>query len=104
MIGESLDGLLIPEHHRTGHNAGLRHYLNTGEGPYIGRRIEVEAVRKDGGVLQAELSISVARGERGDIFIGYMRDINRAETSRGAEFPYSRRSFGRHRRWRPSVT
>ena len=48
VIGKPLDEVLIPPHNRAAHRAGLTHYLATGEGPYLGNRIEVDAMRKDG--------------------------------------------------------
>lgn len=75
VIGRALDEVLIPPHHRDKHRAGLNRYLSTGEGPYLGTRIEVEAMRKDGSVIQTELAINVAQGTTGRIFVGYLRDI-----------------------------
>ncbi len=83
VIGRALDEVVIPPNMRKAHRAGLKKYLATGEGPYLGTRIEVEAMRKDGAILQAELAISVAGDEGDKIFIGYLRDIS--EQKRAAE-------------------
>jgi signal transduction histidine kinase len=80
-----LADLIIPERYREGHAAGLRRYLRTTEGPYVGRRVEVTAMRADGSEFPAELAIDVAQGPEGRIFIGYLRDITerkRAEEER----------------------
>ena len=75
VLGKSLATMVIPQRHRHRHNAGMEHYLRTGEGPYLGRRVEVEALRADGTEFPAELAIGVAQSREGPIFIGYLRDI-----------------------------
>ena len=47
-IGKELAELIIPPRMREQHRRGLAHYLKTGEGPVIGKRIEIAGVRKDG--------------------------------------------------------
>ncbi|WP_455211951.1 PAS domain S-box protein [Kaarinaea lacus] len=74
-IGKSLADLIIPERHRHAHTQGMAHYLNTGDGPYLGKRLEVTALRADGSEFPVELAIDVAQGQGGKIFIGYLRDI-----------------------------
>jgi PAS domain S-box-containing protein len=75
VLGRPLAELLIPARHRAAHAAGMQRYLATGEGPYLGRRVEVSALRADGSEFPAELAIDVAQGPEGRIFIGYLRDI-----------------------------
>jgi PAS domain S-box-containing protein len=85
VMGRSMGGLIIPKRYRRAHDDGMVRYLATGEGPYIGRRIEVTAMRADGSEFPAELAIEVAQGLDGKIFIGYLRDITerkRAEEDR----------------------
>jgi PAS domain S-box-containing protein len=74
-IGRPLDEVIIPPHLRDAHRAGLNHYMGTGEGPFLGKRINVQGMRKDGSLMTMELAISVAHGGSGQIFIGYIRDI-----------------------------
>jgi PAS domain S-box-containing protein len=85
VLGKSLADLLIPHRHRAAHAAGIDRYLKSTEGSYIGRRVEVSAMRADGSEFPAELAIDVAQGPEGRIFIGYLRDITerrRAEADR----------------------
>ena len=87
VIGRRLDELLIPERFRAAHRRGVARFLADGEGPFIGRRVEVVARRADGGEFPAELAIAVAEGAEGRIFVGYLRDITerkRAEDERAA--------------------
>src|ERR1700738_3074011 len=47
-IGKNLGELIIPENSRAAHRSGLERFLRTGEGAVLGRRIEVDALRRDG--------------------------------------------------------
>jgi PAS domain S-box-containing protein len=75
-LGRPLAELIIPERHRQAHQRGLAHHLATGEGPYLGQRVEVTALRASGEEFPAELAIDVAQGADGPIYIGYLRDIS----------------------------
>src|SRR5258708_4959060 len=48
VLGKDLAGLIIPAGMHASHRQGLKHYHATGEGPILGKRIEVSAMRKDG--------------------------------------------------------
>jgi PAS domain S-box-containing protein len=74
-IGRALADLIIPPALRGAHTAGLAHYLSTGEGPLIGKLIEVTAVRSDGSEIPVELAITAIRSDEGPIFTGVLRDI-----------------------------
>ena len=53
----------------------MTHYLATGEGPLLGRRIEVEALHKAGYLLPIELAISPVETEAGTHFSAFVRDL-----------------------------
>lgn len=74
-IGQPLSELLIPLRLRQGHADGLARYLATGEGPVIGRRIELQAQRADGNEFQCELSITRVPIDGPPIFTAHLRDI-----------------------------
>ncbi|MFZ2155545.1 MAG: PAS domain S-box protein [Bradyrhizobium sp.] len=74
-LGQKLSDLIIPEAHRADHNAGMERFLRTGEGPILGRRIEIEALRRDGREVKAELSITALRRRDGVVFNGFIRDL-----------------------------
>ena len=46
VVGKELAELIIPESLRERHRRGLKRYLRTGEGPVLGRRIEINALRR----------------------------------------------------------
>ncbi len=75
VLGRNLTELIIPELHRAGHEAGMERFLRTGEGPVLGRRIEIEALRRDGKEIKVELSITALRRRDGVIFNGFIRDL-----------------------------
>src|ERR1700716_2388295 len=57
-VGKELAELIIPPRMREQHRRGLAHYLKTGEGPVIGKRIEITGIRKDGSEILVELTIT----------------------------------------------
>ena len=75
-LGQSMESLIVPADQRAAHNDGMTHYLQTGVGPILGQRREVEAVRKNGEVFPVELAvIPVDLGGR-KLFTAYLRDIS----------------------------
>lgn len=74
-IGKKMANLIVPEKYRDAHLAGMQHYLDTGEGPVLGNRIEIEGVRKSGEEFELELAVRNIDSPFGSIFIGYARDI-----------------------------
>ncbi|GAB4455743.1 MAG: hypothetical protein OHK0029_12330 [Armatimonadaceae bacterium] len=74
--GQLLSDVIIPPALRAAHRAGLEKYLATGEGPVLGKRIEIEAMRSSGDVFPVELAISVLSGEGEILFSAYLRDIS----------------------------
>jgi two-component system, chemotaxis family, CheB/CheR fusion protein len=74
-IGKELAELIIPPRLRERHRQGLAHYLKTGEGPLIGKLIEVEALRRDGSDILVALAINATQVNGSPIFTAYLRDI-----------------------------
>ncbi len=95
VLDRSMAELIIPPALRQAHYTGLGRYLSTGEGPLLGRRIEVVAMRKDGTEFPVELAITaiaLAQGRR--LFTAYLRDITerkRAEAALEAAYQRERR-------------
>lgn len=88
-VGQELASLIVPPSLRERHRQGLAHYLRTGEGPVLGRRIEIAAVRKDGTEILVELAITPLRITGSPIFTAYLRDITervRNERRRTAQY------------------
>ena len=69
-------GLIVPPQYRGAHRAGLAHYMATGEGPVLRRRIEITALRRNGEEFPIELSITPVSVNEGGVFLGFIRDIS----------------------------
>src|SRR5271167_2372235 len=67
--------LIIPERYREARRNGLQRYLETGIGNFLGTRIEVAGLRKNGEEFPVELSISPFRDSNSVLFVGCLRDI-----------------------------
>ena len=76
VVGKELASLIIPEKLRESHRRGLKRFLATGEGPVIGKRVEVEAMRADGSGFPAELAITPTYIGGKPTFTAYLRDIS----------------------------
>ena len=74
-LGRLLGELIIPERHRAAHRRGLERFLTTGEGPVLGRRLELTALHHDGREFPVELTISPIEVEQGYAFNAFLRDI-----------------------------
>lgn len=75
MIGQNVN-ILMPEPHRSEHDAYIREFVQGGPPRVIGFGREVMAVRKDGSHFPMELGISEVRIDQERLFIGIMRDIS----------------------------
>jgi PAS domain S-box-containing protein len=74
-LGRDMGELIVPPELRGAHRRGLARYLATGEGPMLGRRIEVEALRGDGARFPAELAITPTSAGGRTLFTAHLRDI-----------------------------
>ena len=75
VIGKEMAELVIPPGLREKHRRGLTNYLETGEGPVIGKRIEITAMKSTGEEFPVELAISEVGLPDELVFTGYIRDI-----------------------------
>jgi PAS domain S-box-containing protein len=75
VLGKEMSELIIPASMREQHRTGLAKFLATGEGPVIGKRIELTGIRADGTEFPVELTITPITGSEQPIFTGFLRDI-----------------------------
>jgi PAS domain S-box-containing protein len=76
VIGRSLVETIVPHAHRAAHSDGLRHWRETGEGPVLNARIEIQGLHRDGRMIPVELAIvPIAVGDE-TTFSGFIRDIS----------------------------
>ena len=92
VLGRQMADLIIPLSLRERHCRGLARYLATGEGPVLGQRIEMPALRADGTEFPVELAIMRIPTGGPPLFTAYLRDITRrkrAEDRRNARLAVS---------------
>lgn len=75
VMGRVLIDLLVPEYLRPEIAAGLNEFVQTGQGMFLGKCIELCALRKDGQEFAIELSLSSMNTQGKWIGIGVVRDI-----------------------------
>ncbi len=75
VIGAPLAELIIPERLRPAHRRGLARYLASGEGPVLGKRLELPGRHADGHEFPTELSINRISGVEPAMFTATLRDI-----------------------------
>ena len=75
VLGRRISEILIPVRCRVAHEVGLRHFLKTGQGPVLNRRIEIDAIRRDGTEFPVELSITPLKTGDTWTFSSFIRDI-----------------------------
>lgn len=88
-VGRELASLIIPPALQERHRQGLARYLATGEGPVLGRRIEIPGLRADGSEILVELAITAFHLGTEPVFAAYLRDVTvrvRAERRRDAQY------------------
>ena len=74
-VGEMLSSLIIPQDQRASHNAGLKYFRETSEGPILGQRIEVTAMNKEGHEFPVEMAVIPFEHEGGQYFTATLRDL-----------------------------
>jgi PAS domain S-box-containing protein len=75
VIGKPMAETIIPPSLRERHRRGLKHYLATGEGPVLGKRLELTGMRVDGSEFPLEVTIVRVKLAGPPLFTGYLRDI-----------------------------
>jgi PAS domain S-box-containing protein len=75
-VGRRLADTVFPPEHRAAPEAGVGHFLATGESELLGRRVEVRARRHDGEEFSAELALVPIYVEDRWMFGGFVRDIS----------------------------
>jgi PAS domain S-box-containing protein len=83
-MGNSMADLIIPARFREQHHRGMAHYLAAGEGPVLGRRIEMSALCANGTEIPVELSINTINVGADIVFTATLRDITERKRTEAA--------------------
>lgn len=82
VIGKSLGETMIPLQYREAHDRGLKHFLATGEGPVLNKRIEIIGLHRNGNEFPIELSIAPFKIDGEYAFSAFIRDISEAKAAK----------------------
>lgn len=88
VLGKSLTETIIPLRYVEGHNKGMQHYLETGEGPVLNKQIELAGLNRDGNEFPIEISILPIEQNGEKFFCAFIADISerkKAENSLKAQ-------------------
>jgi PAS domain S-box-containing protein len=75
-LGRNLSDSIIPARHRGAHNRGLREFLSSGHAALLNRRIEIEALHRDGHEFPVEMTITAVRVAGRYAFNAFLHDIS----------------------------
>jgi PAS domain S-box-containing protein len=75
-VGKRLSETIIPPRLREAHEKGLKHFLQTGEGPILNRRIEVMARHRDGHEFPIQLAVTPILLRGTYTFTAFIEDIS----------------------------
>ncbi|MFV0303003.1 MAG: PAS domain S-box protein [Paracoccus sp. (in: a-proteobacteria)] len=76
VIGADMAEMIIPDHLRERHRAGMKRYLDSGRSTVIGkRRMRLEGKRKSGEVFPLEVSVSLTEAGGEEVLVSFLRDI-----------------------------
>jgi PAS domain S-box-containing protein len=74
-VGRPLAEMIIPEEHRGAHDEGLHRYVVSGKGPLLNKRLELDALDRNGRLFPVEMTVSPIRLGRKHYFSAFVRDI-----------------------------
>jgi PAS domain S-box-containing protein len=84
VLGRDMTTFLVPERFREAHQRGIKHFLATGEGPALSKRVELPALRRDGSEFPAEFAI-IHLGLEGQVaFTSFIRDMSEHKAAEAA--------------------
>jgi PAS domain S-box-containing protein len=73
-VGKRIVDTIIPMQYREAHLRGCEHFLATGEGPILNRRVEITALHRAGHEFPVELTVTAIRLESWH-FTAFVRDL-----------------------------
>jgi diguanylate cyclase (GGDEF)-like protein/PAS domain S-box-containing protein len=80
-VGAQVHTLIIPPELQEQHQRGMAKFLSTGEGPVLGKRLELPSIRKDRSSLTVEIRIHAVDVEGQLAFSAFLHDISERKRS-----------------------
>ncbi len=77
VLGQEIGSVIVPDHMRKAHDAGMERMREKGEKRVVGKgRVKLEAKHREGHIFPVELAIQSATTDEGEIFVAFLRDIS----------------------------
>jgi PAS domain S-box-containing protein len=77
VLGLEIGSVIVPDHLRAGHDAGMENMRMKGDRKIIGKgRVKLEALHQDGHIFPVEISIQTAMTDEDEIVVAFVRDIS----------------------------
>ncbi len=83
-LGRTLSELIMAPALAQSHTCGLAKFLSTGEGPVIGKRIELPAIHRSGEEFVVEITISALKSADQYSFTAFLHDISERKKNEAA--------------------
>jgi two-component system NtrC family sensor kinase len=80
-LGRTIGELIVPPALRQHHAEGFARYLAGAPARILGRRVEIEAMRADGGIFPVELTITEVHSAGRRLFTAHLRDLTAARAA-----------------------
>lgn len=84
VLNKPVADTIVPERYREAHWKGLENFLRTGNGPVIGQRIEITALKRSGEEIPVELTIWTTKVGEEVRFNAFIHDITERKNSEAA--------------------
>ena len=91
-LGRPIADLIVPEHLREAHSRGFAAYVAGGPAKVLGKRVAIQAMRKDGSLIPVELTVLEIEVEGRRVFTATIRDRSR-DAAQGEELVQMRRQL-----------
>jgi PAS domain S-box-containing protein len=75
-LGRSLAETIVPARHRGAHQRGIRQFLTSGHAAMLNRRLEMEALHRDGHEFPVEMTVTAVRVGGRYAFNSFLHDIS----------------------------
>ena len=90
--GRPIGELIVPEHLRSAHRDGFSAYIAGGPPKVLGKRVETQALHRDGRLIPIELTVLEIKVEGRRVFTATIRDRS-ADAAQGEELAQTRRQL-----------